>query len=83
MRMLNMDTKKPVKLLQLYLTPSEARQFCKELDLLLADPEANEHSHICAEDMTCELSFSIVTEKKLENIRSYTKLEQEILRDNK
>jgi len=81
MRIINMDAKAAVKLVQLYLTPNEASQFRKELDRLLAKPESNDHSHVESEDMSCEISFSIITENKLKNIKSYTKLEQRILKE--
>ena len=80
MRIINMDAKAAVKLVQLYLTPNEASQFKKGLDRLLAKPEANDHSHVESDDMSCEISFSIITENKLQNIKSYTKLEQHILK---
>jgi hypothetical protein len=83
MRMIDMHSETSVKLLQLYLTPKEALEFRKELDRLITNPEANEHSHIYSEDTLCELSFSILTETKLKNIRSYTKLEQNILTGKK
>ncbi len=79
MRMLEVEKESSVRKLQLYLSPKEAMEFRKEIDRLLADPEANEHSHVFSADKHCELSFSIVTEKKLNNVQSYTKLEQKIL----
>jgi hypothetical protein len=78
MRMIDMDSKRGVKVLQLYLNPQEAREFRKELDRLLVDPEANEHSHIDFGGKS-EISFSILTEKKLKNIKAYSKIEQKIL----
>lgn len=79
MRMLDVDKQTSVKGLQLYLTPDEALRFRDELNKLLKDPEANEHSHIYASDMHGEFSFSIITHKKMENISTYTALEQRIL----
>lgn len=79
MRMIDVDKQSAVRGLQLYLTPEETVEFRKELDRLLANPEANEHSHISSEDRGRELSFSIITKKKLENIKGYAKLEQKIL----
>ena len=81
--MIDMHSKAAVRLLQLYLAPKEALEFRNELDRLIANPEANEHSHIYSEDTSCELSFSILTENKLKNIKSYTKLEQKILTEKK
>jgi hypothetical protein len=77
--MLDVDKKSSVREVQLYITPTEAAAFRKELDRLLATPEANEHSHIYSDDMNCEFSFSIITENKLKNIQAYTKLEQQVL----
>jgi len=79
MRMLDVDKKSSVRQVQLYITPTEAAAFRKELDRLWAIPEANEHSHIFSDDMDCEFSFSIITESKLKNIQAYTKLEQRVL----
>jgi hypothetical protein len=78
MRMIDMDSKKGIRVVQLYLSPEEATAFRKELDRLLTDTEANEHSHIYLGG-TSEISFSILTPKKLENIKSYSKIEQKIL----
>ncbi len=78
MRMIDMDSKKRVNILQLYLSPQEAMEFRRELDRLLTDPEANEHSHINFGGKS-EISFSILTKRKLENIKSYSKIEQRLL----
>ena len=53
--------------------------FRDELDSLLKNPEAIEHFHIYENDMSRELSCSIITEKKLQDIKQYNKLEQKIL----
>lgn len=81
MRMIDMELKTRVRSLQLYLSPQEATEFRKELDRLLVNPEANEHSHIDFGGAS-EISFSILTEKKLENIKAYSKIEQKILMDD-
>jgi ribosomal protein L20A (L18A) len=77
-RIIDAGSKKRVRALQLYLTPQEAREFRKELDRLLNDPEANEHSHIDFGGKS-ELSFSIITERKLKHIETYSKIEREVL----
>ncbi len=51
MRMLDIHKQNSVRGPQLYLTPDEAVQFRKELDGLVSNPEANEHSHISSENM--------------------------------
>ncbi len=79
MRMINMDKKESISCLQLYLTIKEASEFKDGLEKLLENPEANEHIHIYSKDMHYELSFSIITDNKLNNINRYTKLEQKIL----
>jgi hypothetical protein len=68
MHMIDAELKKRVKVLQLYLNPQEDRHFRKELDRLLADPEANDHSHIDFGGKS-EISVSILTETKLKNIQ--------------
>ena len=78
MRMLDAEKEVSVRNLQLYLSPSEAQFFRKELDKLLADPEAIEHSHVFADDMSREISFSIFTPQKLKASPHYTKLERKI-----
>lgn len=48
------------------------------LDRLLLDPEAKEHFHVFADDMSREIFFSIITKKKLEDLTGYTKIEPRI-----
>ena len=76
--MLDADRDQSVKHLQLYLTCSEAEYFRKELDRLLADPEASDHSHVGGDDMSREISFSILTPQKLAAGLNYTQLERKI-----
>lgn len=78
MRMLDLERKESVRHLQLYLSPSEAQFFRSELDRLLANPEALDHSHVSADDMSREISFSIFTPQKLQASPHYTKLERKI-----
>jgi hypothetical protein len=68
-----------VERLQLYLTPDEARQLRNHLDYLLENPEANEHYHLGVGDLARDLSYSIVTPRKLRELQYYTALEREIL----
>ena len=75
MRMLDAERDQSVRTLQLYLTPSEAQFFRKELDRLLADPEASNHSHIMGDR---DLSFSILTPRKLQPPNHYTELEKRV-----
>lgn len=79
MRMIDFDRKCSVKSLATYLTPDEAKQLRSELDKLLKDPEANAHFHVNDKDYSREISCSIITEKKLQNLKSYNKLEQKVL----
>ena len=64
MRILDADAQKPVRAVQLYLSPQEARSFAQMLGRLLRDPEATEHEHLVSDDMGAELSFSIVTDTR-------------------
>ena len=77
MRMLDVERKQGVYNLQFYLSPKEAAEFHKYLGELLEDHEANEHRHVFAQDMSREVSFSIVTPSKLED-SGYTELEHSI-----
>ena len=79
MRMLDPNRKAPVDALQLYLTPREAEELRDGLSVLLRDPEANEHIHVYDDDMSRELSCSLVTGAKLRDLSGYTKLERRIL----
>jgi hypothetical protein len=78
--MLDLDRELSVSVLQLYLTPKEAMDIRNELDKLLSDPEANKHFHVFAEDMSRELSCSIVTARKLAK-PGYTDLERKIFNE--
>jgi hypothetical protein len=73
MRMLDPNGKVSLWQLQLYLTISEAKEMKQMLDALLKDPEANEHETVCGDGR--ELSFSLLTEKKLKG-GGYTPLER-------
>ncbi len=79
MRMLDLDRKQAVRVLQLYLTTAEANELKRGLEELLKDPEANDHVHVHSDDLSREISFSIVTEKKFNDLDRYTKLEKSIL----
>ncbi len=76
--MLDPDKKKGIKAIQLYLSTSESSQFIKELEKLLVNPEHYDHFHFYSEDMACEISCSIFTDKKIKEGK-YTKLEKSIL----
>ena len=70
MNMIDTESKTRVRVLQLYLTPDEANFFCKELDRLLADSEANGHSHVDL-GTGSEISVSILTPNKLKNMERH------------
>ncbi|MCK4544664.1 hypothetical protein KAU43_03935 [candidate division WOR-3 bacterium] len=79
MRIIDLNKKCSINAMSIYLTQNEAEQFRDELNRLLKVPEANEHFHIYEDDMSREISCSIITEKKLQNLKRYNKLEQMIL----
>jgi len=79
MRMIDGEKKVSVNRLGLYLTVQEAEALKEELSKLLENPETNDHFHIYQEDNSREISCSIITDKKLRNIKNYNKLEQQIL----
>jgi hypothetical protein len=82
MRIIDLNKKCSINAMSIYLTQNEAEQFRDELNRLLKAPEANEHFHIYEDDMSREISCSIITEKKLQNLKRYNKLEQMILGEN-
>jgi len=75
--MLDVEKNTSVRTLQLYFTAEEAKAFCDRLDQLLINPEASEHFHAYDNDMSREISCSILTETKLKNGK-YTELEKRI-----
>ena len=77
MRMLDEDREQSVRVLRLYLGVREATELQKALNVLLKNPEENEHRHVFARDMSSEISVSIVTDIKL-NAGGYTDLEHRI-----
>ena len=79
MRILDPIANKSVDVAQVYLTTSEALQIKQQLEVLLQDPEAAEHFHVCNE-VNRDLSFSIVTAAKLVSGR-YSEIEQQVLAD--
>ena len=81
MRMLDAERKQSVCVMQLYLSPREAAELRNALGKLLSDPEQNEHEHVFAEDMSREISFSILTPAKLTNLSRYTDLERKVLQE--
>jgi len=80
MRILDVETDKPVIEAQLYFSPKEARELVASLIALLDDEEASEHAHIISDG--CEISFSLITPAKLKRIEGYTKREQLLLTKN-
>ncbi len=80
MRIINFDKKSSIKTISLYLTEDEASHLKDELELLLKNPESNDHFHIYdVKNPGREISCSIITENKLKNISGYNKLEQQVL----
>ena len=79
MKLIAVDRKCSLKVVSLYLTVKEAKQLRDELERLLKEPEAKEHLHIYEEDMSREISCSIITENKLKNLSGYNKLERQVL----
>jgi len=84
MRMLDEDTRLPLREVALYLTKVEAMTLRNELDYLLSDPERNDHSHVIDYAGPTNIHFSIVTPSKLleaEDPRSsWTDAERQLLK---
>jgi hypothetical protein len=79
MRILDVETERSLRELQMYFTSSEATEFRDALNELLQDPEALEHRHVIADGR--EISFSLVTPAKLANIKRYTEVERRVLQE--
>ncbi len=63
----------------MYFSENEARDLIKKLNSLLVNPEKIDHEHVFSEDSEQEISFSILTTKKIQDINYYTEIEQEII----
>ena len=81
MRLLDADQQLPLWNVQLYLTTSEAHQVVAALTRLLNDPEANDHEHVAALDGLREISVSLVTPRKLEDLSRYTEAERRMFEE--
>lgn len=81
MRLLDVDADRVVSQTQLYLSETEARELMKSLAELLERPNELKHQHLFSEDGKCEISYSIVTEEKLN--QGYSEREQRLLRKNR
>jgi hypothetical protein len=76
MRMLDSDYQGPVRRIQLYLSPREAADLRDALDRLLEDPDAITNERVLAEDASRDLSVSIVTAAKLQELKRYSDAER-------
>ncbi len=79
MRMLDEDSRRPLRNVALYLDPSIAHALIRYLQELLEDPEAREHRHILDPSGRSALSFSIITPKKLKELDTWTEAERDLL----
>jgi hypothetical protein len=79
MRILDAETGRSLRELQMYFTSPEAAELRDALNELLKDPEALEHRHVIADGR--EISFSLVTPAKLANIKGYTEVERRVLQE--
>jgi len=79
MRILDVETGRALRDLQMYFTTSEATELRDSLNELLKDPEAMQHRHVIADGR--EISFSLVTPTKLANIKRYSELERRVLQE--
>jgi hypothetical protein len=79
MRILDVETGRSLRELQMYFTLSEGAEFRDALNELLKDPEALEHRHVIADGR--EISFSLVTPAKLADTKGYTEVERRVLQE--
>jgi hypothetical protein len=77
MWMLDAETQKPVRILQMYLTVQEAQQLRISLEALLVDPEAKDHEHVLGNGS--DFSVSIMTDAKRNGLLGYTEPERRLL----
>ena len=76
MYILDGDKQTPLHHVQFYLTPAEAIDLREKLASLLKDVETNEHEHIISGGR--EISFSLITPTKLENLSDYSAAERKM-----
>lgn len=81
MRILDGDNQTPLFQAQLYLTPDEARAFIHALNALLRDPDSNQHEHIFSGDGRRDISISLITPSKLNELHRYSAAEQAMFRE--
>lgn len=79
MRFLDADRDQGVGTLQVYLTAAEAQRLRDVLAALLVAPDAWQHQHVFADDGSRELSVSLVTPRKLEELHRYSDVERLVL----
>ena len=76
MRMLDAEKQTRLYDVQLYLTPEEARELRENLEKLLRNPDAKEHAHLISDGG--EMSFSLMTQAKLQDMSAYTAAERKL-----
>jgi hypothetical protein len=81
MRALNGDNDEPIHSVQLYLSAEEARKLVVALEQLLQDPDSDDHRHVLSLDGLREVSVSLVTDRKMKELKRYTAAEQRMFLD--
>ena len=81
MRLLDGEKQVPLWNVQLYLTPAEASELVAALNKLLVDPEAKEHEHVLSRESGREISVSLVTLTKLNDLSGYTPPERKMFQE--
>ena len=81
MRFLNGDEQTALRNVQAYFTPDEAVELCSALSKLLANPEANNHEHVFSKDGSREISVSLITSAKLQDLSGYSAAEQKMFKE--
>jgi len=78
LRIYDLNKKHSVKTCTVFLTVREAKVIRDNLNELLRRPEAMENFHM-SDDQDRELTCSLMTPKKMDNLDQYSKIERKIL----
>jgi hypothetical protein len=65
MHILDEEADKPVRRIQILLTPSEAGELRDSLNALLASPDTARHEHVSNDDFSKEITIAVWEERTL------------------
>jgi hypothetical protein len=67
MRIFDWKGNRRLRTVALYLTAREAQEMLEFLEHAVANPHAEDHTHVWSKGMKDELSFEIITQRKLKS----------------